>query len=370
MDIQNSQLDFTDQAFHIGMDVHQKHWSVVIRSEGMELRRFSMNPSPLELARYMRRHYPCGRYISVYEAGFCGFWIHRELTKLGFENLVVHSPDVPTGDKERQNKTDRVDASKLTRELEKNSLEGIYIPSEFNEQLRALCRARHQATQSQTRVKNRIKSLLATQGITLPSHQQMPHWSGRFIKYLESVEFSHACGTDCLKIYLEELGQHRQRIVDITRTLRHHIKENGLRPLYDFLCSVPGIGPILALTLYTELIDIWRFKTFDELACYVGLVPALHGTGDKVIDKGLTHRKNRYLQYLMVEASWVAIRKDPALLLAFKKLTQRMKKQDAIIRIAKKLLRRIQHVWKNQTPYVLAVVETPQTKKDDRTNMK
>ena len=62
-------------------------------------------------------------------------------------------------------------------------------------------------------------------------------------------------------------------------------------------------------------------------------------------------------RHLIGEAVWIAIRKDPALLLAFNQLTRRMKKQDAIIRIAKKLLRRIRYVWKNQTPYVLAVVE-------------
>jgi len=87
------------------------------------------------------------------------------------------------------------------------------------------------------------------------------------------------------------------------------------------------------------------------------LVPSVHSSADKTSELGLTQRRNRYLRHLIVEASWVAIRKDPALLLAFNQLTRRMKKQDAIIRIAKKLLRRIRHVWKNQKPYVMAVVE-------------
>ena len=63
------------------------------------------------------------------------------------------------------------------------------------------------------------------------------------------------------------------------------------------------------------------------------------------------------LRYLIIEAAWVAVRKDPALLLAYNQLLRRMKSQDAIIRIAKKLLNRIYHVWKNETYYVTAVVE-------------
>ncbi len=139
--------------------------------------------------------------------------------------------------------------------------------------------------------------------------------------------------------------------------MKRHIKELGQSEQIDLLCSVPGVGPIIALSFYTELMDINRFRTFDHLASYVGLVPSVHSSGDKSTEQGLTKRRNSYLRYLIVEAAWVAIRKDPALLLAFNQLTRRMKKQDAIIRIAKKLLCRIHHVWKNQTLYVTAIVE-------------
>jgi len=62
--------DFRNQDFHIGIDVHKKNWVVTIRNNQMELRTFSMNPSPEELHRHMEHNYPGGRYISAYEAGF------------------------------------------------------------------------------------------------------------------------------------------------------------------------------------------------------------------------------------------------------------------------------------------------------------
>ncbi len=354
---QINQKEFKDQEFYIGMDVHKKNWVITLRNNNMELKTFSMDPSPELLYKHLHCNYPGGRYFSAYEAGFCGFWIHRSLESLGIKNLVIHAADVASTNKERTNKTDKVDSRKIARELENKSLNSIYIPDELHQQLRSLCRLRGQSVVNQTRVKNRIKGHLHTYGIPIPCQVEMPHWSGNFINWLLSLEFSQACGKDYLIFCLEELQQHRQRIVDITRILRSHLKSHSLYEPFVFLRSIPGIGLVVALSFYTEIMDINRFPTFDQLASFVGLVPSVHGTGDKIIEQGLTKRRNRYLRHLIVEAAWIAVRKDPALLHAFNQLTRRMKKQDAIIRIAKKLLRRIRYVWKNQTPYVLAVVE-------------
>ena len=66
---------------------------------------------------------------------------------------------------------------------------------------------------------------------------------------------------------------------------------------------------------------------------------------------GISRRRNAYLRALLIESSWIAVRKDPALLMAFDKLSQRMPKNRAIVRIAHKLLNRIRYVLRNQQPY-------------------
>jgi len=262
---------------------------------------------------------------------------------------------VPTTNKEKSTKSDKIDSRKQSRELENGSLVGIYIPDEFPQQLRSLCRLRFRVVQNQTRIKNRIKGHLYTYGIEIPSNTEMPHWSGNFIKWLESIEFSHDPGNEYLQFCLEEHKQHRQRLVEITRLLRVHCKEDGIRDKIKLLRSVPGIGFISAVTFYTEIIDIDRFKTLDRLASFVGLVPCVKSSGESKYDLGLSKRRNPYLRHLIIEAAWIAVRKDPALTLYFCNLTKRMKKQDAIIRVARKLLNRIRFVWKNQKPYVCLV---------------
>ena len=68
-------------------------------------------------------------------------------------------------------------------------------------------------------------------------------------------------------------------------------------------------------------------------------------------------RRKKILRTAIVESAWIAIRNDPALMMAYQNLTKRMKAQKAIIRISKKLVNRILYVLKNKTAYVYAVVE-------------
>ena len=72
---------------------------------------------------------------------------------------------------------------------------------------------------------------------------------------------------------------------------------------------------------------------------------------------GLTRRANAFLRHLIVEAAWIAVRKDPDLLSCYLRLGRRMRKTKAIIRISRKLLNRIRCVWIRRTPYIIAASE-------------
>ena len=100
-----------------------------------------------------------------------------------------------------------------------------------------------------------------------------------------------------------------------------------------------------------------RFATLDQLASYVGLIPDIQASGETEHIGDLTHRRNAQLRAVLIEAAWVAARKDPVLLLAFNEYCQRMKKTKAIVKIARKLLNRIRYVLKNQMEYVPGVVQ-------------
>lgn len=357
MKSKNNKLDFTGQIIYLGLDVHKKNWAVTIYFQGVILKTMSMVPSPEQLMKYLERNYPNATYLSVYEAGFCGFWIDRKLRALGINNIIVNPADIPAKQKERRHKTDKVDSKKLARELSNNNLEGIYIPSEENESIRSLSRLRRQTTKDQTRLKCRIKSLLHYSGIELPENSELKYWSGKFIKYLLEIEFKHKAMKITLERLLESLIKERQILLGVVMDLREVVKENErVKKIVKLLETVPGVGFITAITLYAEIMDISRFRKFDSLSCLIGFSPATDSSGEKEKVVGLSKEQNKYLRSMLIESAWTAIRKDPALTQAYGKLVMRMGKQKAIVRIAKKLLNRIMYVWKNQKEYVCAVV--------------
>jgi len=349
-----SKLNFTGKHFYIGIDVHKKSWVVSIRCDNILLCTFSMNPSAEKLKQHLVKNYPGGIYHSVYEAGFCGFSIHRQLCALEIDNIIINPADVPTTDKERRHKTDAWDSRKLSRELSNASLKAIYIPDEFHEALRSLCRLRERTVSHQTRLKNRIKAYLNTQGIILPPNSECQHWSRRFMNKLKELDFDYSPGNDTFKFNIEELEITRDRVLKIVRRLRHYSHQISV---IKHLLTIPGVGFITAITFYTEIMDMRRFGNCDRLNTYIGFAPSTHSSGEKNKDTGITPRKNRFLRYLLIEAAWTAIRKDPALLQYFTSRSARMPKQQVIIRIAKKLVNRMRYVWLNEQEYVTCVVE-------------
>jgi transposase len=348
---QGAKLDFTGQHIYVGVDIGKKSWKSAILTEHLEHKTFTQPPEVDVLVNYLKRSFPGAKYHCAYEAGYFGFWIHDQLQRQGVDCLVVNPADVPTKDKEKTKKTNKVDARKLARSLRNGELDPIYVPNRASLEDRSLVRMRYSFVKKQTRCKNQIKAMLRFYGITILDDIGEKHWSGRFINWIESLTLERSTGDGALKALLGELGHLRQTIADLTRKIRHLATEEPYRTMVSNLVTIPGISTLTAMVLLTELVDIKRFKTLDHLASYVGLVPGEDSTGERDNITGISPRRNPFLRTLIIEASWVAVRKDPALMDAFLKLSRRMPKNKAIVRIARGLLNRIRYVLKNQKPY-------------------
>ncbi len=352
-----TKLDFTGQQIYVGMDVHKKSWSISILTDQFEHKTFSQPPEVEVLVNYLKRNFPGAAYKSVYEAGFSGFWLHDRLQEQGVQCVVVNPADVPTKDKERAGKTDRVDCRKLARSLRNGEIEGIYVPSRPKVEDRSLLRTRHSMVRKQTRCKNQIKAILCFYGVHIPDELANSHWSKRFINWIESLRMERASGDMALKVHLAELINVRQIIAELNRAIRALSTTNDYQDNARLLKTVPGISTLTAMTLLTELYDISRFKTLDKLCSYVGLIPNTNSSGETERKTGMTGRRNVHLRVILIESAWTAVRKDPALMISFNDLCKHMTKTKAIVRIARKLLNRIRYVLKHQQEYVPGVVQ-------------
>lgn len=174
---QLTKINFKGQRIFVGIDVHLRSWTISIYMDDIVLGTKSFPPSAKILGSFLRKMYPGCEYLSVYEAGYSGYWVHEALEKEGIKNIIVNPADVPTKDKEKRKKTDKVDSRKLGKSLRNNELEGIYIRSKEVQEDRSLVRMRHRMVKKQTSCKNQIKGMLSFFGIFLSEEKLYSHWS-------------------------------------------------------------------------------------------------------------------------------------------------------------------------------------------------
>lgn len=345
-----STVSFEGQIIFVGIDVHKESWMVNLRHCHRELAKFSMNPSPEELARHLARNYPGAEYRSVYEAGFSGFWAHRKLCELGIKNIVINPADVPTSGKERDRKNDIIDSRKLARELENQTLEAIYVPPEENLELRNLVRRETKLIGNITRVKNRIRRHLNFMGLKFGS------WSGSSLKIMQAdAEKRYDC---TLLSMLRELRFLREEKLRVIRDERGCLKRLQREKTQKYLQSVPGIGFRSGIVLQAELWDLLRFEDKNDLSSYVGFAPRLIGSGEHEVVKSAGNRKKKQLHYILIQAAWRSISYNLEARARYGALLHKgTSLQGAISIIAKKLLYTVRAVWLQQRDYVIVASE-------------
>ena len=348
-------IDYSGNILHIGIDVHKKRWQVAVICGEVFLGNNSIASCPEELISHLHRHYPGGQYHCVYECGAWGFTLCRALWAAGMECMVVNPTDIPGTDRERRSKTDMIDARRMAIALKSGMLEGVHVPTEKEQKQRSLIRYRKKLWGDLVRAKNRLKSELMFQGIKIPAQYDKPHWSQNFLTWIAQQAEKDEYLRDTLLLMLEEVKALRQLLLKTELKLRVMMRSECHKDQMTLLQSIPGIGPLTAALFLLEIGDIKRFDNFDKLNRFVGLCPDSDSSGESERHTGISVRRHKSLRSHLIEAAWMAISKDPAMLAEYQKLCKRMRGTKATVRIARKLLRRIRAVLLSQKMYVKGV---------------
>ena len=358
MHTQRKELNFEGQSIFVGIDVHLKSWNTSIYTDSLHHKTFNGPPKPEALFEYLTCNFPKANYFSAYEAGFCGLWAHYKLVELGIHNIVINPSDVPTTQKEKMHKSDPVDSKKIGRSLRANELKGIYIPRVETLEDRSLIRVRSTIVKDMTRIKQRIKSMLYFYGIEFPKEFENGngHWSKRFITWLKTIQLQYSTGTDSLQLWIKEAEQQRAILLEATKKIKDLSTCGRYITNLELVTSIPGIGLITGMILLVEIEDMARFENSDKLAGFIGLIPTCHSSGERESKGEITPRRHDSMRKTLVESSWIAARRDPALSLAFSKYCKRMEPNKAITRIARKLVNRIYFVLNTQHKYEHKIV--------------
>jgi transposase len=292
------------RSMFVGRDVHKESIDISVAEGGRlgEVRHYGVIGGDLEaLAKVVRALRARDRVLHfVYEAGPCGFGIHRYLTAQSEDCVVVNPSSMPKRSGDRI-KTDRRDGDALARLHRAGELTAIYLPTADDEALRDLVRAREDAVGLSTQAKHRVKALLLRQGRRYPGRAG---WTRPYRRWLADLSFPLAAQHIALQEYRDTIDETERRVERLTDQLRDLVPAWRWAPVVDALQALRGVSFVTAVGLVAEVGDFRRFQHPRELMSFLGLVPSEHSSGPSKRRGGITKAGNAHARRLLAEAAW------------------------------------------------------------------
>jgi len=293
--------------YYAGLDIHKKTISYCVRqADGAILQEGLLKASRQELDTWIGAlPKPC---MAGMEATMFTGWVYDHLVSRELPTKVAHSAmlkAISAGKK----KNDRVDSRKISDLLRCDYFPECYMADREIRERRRVLRYRNLLVRQTVRMKNKVSGLLMETGI--PYNKQKLHQKRYFHQLLEDQK-------DLMPESLPNLLRlSRSTIETLTRMDRQLIQalrtDAALTARVRRLMTVPGVGPILALTWALETGDVKRFPSIKDAISYCGLCGAEQSSGGKQQRTPISKQRNKHLQTTLIEAAKVAPRWHPDL---------------------------------------------------------
>jgi transposase len=234
-----------------------------------------------------------------------------------------------------QIKTDDLDAAALCTLLRGNLVATVHAPSPATRARKHVIRQRMCWVGVRTRLRNRVHALIARQrGLDQPQFSDL--FGKKGLHWLRELSLPAPDGA-LLAQDLRALDLLGELIRDLEKQTA---AENAQDPAAAHLQSLPGVGPILAAVMVTEIDGIARFHRPDKLCAYAGLAPTTHASGGHVHHGRMLPFSNRHLKWAFIEAAWVAVGCSPYFGQLYRQHRARGKKATiAITSVARRMCR-------------------------------
>jgi transposase len=352
--IQNSVVE--GKEIFVGLEDSKSTWKIAVRSERMLIHQASMDAKYPALAGYLRNKFPDCLIHLMYEAGFKGFNLYDRLTEDGIDCIVI-PPHMVTEPKTNKVKTDKRDARRLALVLESHDYDTpCHVPDKERREDRQISRSLVALQKDIIRTRNRIRKALDFHGIEV-SFTEKNVWGRKEFFSLRQLPMSEPLkiSLSVLLTILEELWKQQTILRSYLRSL---CKKERYRKSFEIARSLPGIGWFTAIRLILELgEDLSYFGSGKKIASFLGLTSSEYSTGETEHKGRITGMGSGFVRSVLVENSWVAIRKDQALLSKFSRVWRSSgNKKKAIVAVARVLIVRLRACIVTGEPYRIGVV--------------
>jgi transposase len=292
-----------DNTKYVGLDVSKKKIAVAVADAGRsEPRYIGMIDYSVEAIRKVMKKLGDSEQLQVcYEAGPTGYGLYRLLKSMDINCDVIAPSLIPQKPGNRV-KTDKRDALNLARLHRSGDLTPIHVPSEDDEALRDLVRAREDVKEDELRAKHRLTKFLLRNEIRAPKGTKK--WTVKYWEWLDRLTFERSASQVVFQEYLQQLKEFQQRLKVLEKEIEQQAREGVHAPMIQTLMTLRGVAIITATSLVAEVGSFQRFKTPKQFMAYTGLVPSESSSGEIRSLGNITKTGNRHVRRLLVEAAW------------------------------------------------------------------
>ena len=333
--------------YYIGLDVHKKTISYCVKdASGRVQQEGKVGSTRRELDCWMAG-LPQPWTVAMEATIFSG-WIYDHLLPHAVEVKVAH-PLMLRAIAAAKKKNDTIDAAKIADCLRCDFLPECHMmPREIRDRRRTL-RYRHLLVKQMVQMKNRVSGLLMETGVEHTKSRL--HKVGYFHEMLSKKAEIDASIRPLLKLSRETIERCQKTEYALVSSLQ---RDPLLADRIRRLRTVPGVGPITALTWALEMGDVSRFRTIRQAISYCGLCGDERSSADKVMRMPLSKQRNKHIQRVLVEAAKLAPRLSPELAMVHEKEKQKGNSNRATLAVARKMVAYLLAVDRQQREFIPA----------------
>ena len=286
---------------YVGLDVHKATISIAVADDGVAPVLFgTIANEATAVHKAVRLLKSGGKLVAAYEAGPTGYGLHRQLTQLGVDCVVVAPALIPRRAGDRV-KTDNRDAIALARLLRSGDLTPVWVPGQQDEALRDLVRSRFDAKDDLRRAMHRLAKFLLRQSIQAPPG--IKPWSARHLQWLETLRLNHPTSQLVFEDYRVAVHAARERVRRLEADLERCAEQSPRLGTILALQVLRGVAFLSAVTIVAEVGDFRRFPNAPRFMSFTGLTVSEHSSGQSRRQGRITRAGNRYLRHILVQAA-------------------------------------------------------------------
>lgn len=326
---------------YAGLDVSDKSTHICLTDkEGAVRWQGVCVTDPEALSKTLQKRAPkLGRVIL--ETGPLSCFLYHGLEERGLPVVCVCARHAKGVLSTRLNKSDVNDAEGLAQLARTGWYKAVHIKDQNTHLDRSLLRVRHQLVKSHGDMLNQLRGLLKLFGLRLGAVSTPGKRSERLMHLFKQKPALRPILTPLVESLFALEGE-------INKLNKHVKKVTATDTVCHRLMTVPGVGPITALTFKSSIEDPARFKHSHDVGAYAGLTPRRYQSGDVDVSGHISKRGDRILRRALYEAAnsiLARVKKDCALKIWGKKLAEHKGPKRARVAVARKLAILMHRMW-------------------------